>query len=75
MTIRVCRASTLSPGRTSTSATSLKLSHSPGIRSRLEQIGGHVDLHSHPGEGTRVELFVPIKGAEPARSADRQKSS
>jgi signal transduction histidine kinase/ligand-binding sensor domain-containing protein len=38
--------------------------HAPGnglrnIRSRLAQIGGHSDIQSAPGEGTRVEFFVP----------------
>lgn len=33
-----------------------------GIRSRLEQVGGHVQIHSTPGAGTRVELFVPWAG-------------
>jgi len=33
-----------------------------GIRSRLEQVGGNVQIHSTPGEGTRVELFVPLTG-------------
>jgi signal transduction histidine kinase/ligand-binding sensor domain-containing protein len=31
-----------------------------GMRSRLEQLGGHVEIHSTPGEGARVELFVPL---------------
>ena len=31
-----------------------------GIRTRLEQIGGRVTITSQPGEGTRVELFVPL---------------
>jgi signal transduction histidine kinase len=38
--------------------------HAPGnglrnIHSRLAQIGGHSSIHSAPGEGTRVEFFVP----------------
>jgi len=38
--------------------------HAPGnglrnIRSRLAQIGGQSDIQSAPGEGTRVEFFVP----------------
>jgi signal transduction histidine kinase len=31
-----------------------------GIRTRLEQVGGRVEIRSAPGEGTRVELFVPL---------------
>lgn len=31
-----------------------------GIRNRLEQVGGRVEIQSVPGEGTRVELFVPL---------------
>ena len=31
-----------------------------GIRTRLEQIGGRVNITSQPGEGARVELFVPL---------------
>lgn len=30
------------------------------IRYRLEQIGGTMQVHSQPGEGTRVELTVPL---------------
>jgi len=33
-----------------------------GIKARLEQIGGRMEIHSTPGEGSRVELFVPIPG-------------
>lgn len=33
-----------------------------GIRNRLEQIGGRVEIISTPGAGTRVELFVPLAG-------------
>ena len=31
-----------------------------GIRTRLEQVGGRVEIQSTPGTGTRVELFVPL---------------
>jgi len=31
-----------------------------GVRTRLEQIGGRMSIASQPGEGTRVELFVPL---------------
>ena len=29
------------------------------LRSRLAQVGGHSQIHSAPGEGTRIEFFVP----------------
>ena len=40
--------------------------HAPGnglrnIHSRLAQIGGQSDIQSAPGEGTRVEFFVPLQ--------------
>ncbi|MEK7782268.1 MAG: two-component regulator propeller domain-containing protein [Verrucomicrobiota bacterium] len=31
-----------------------------GIRTRLEQVGGRVEIHSTRGEGTQVGLFVPL---------------
>jgi signal transduction histidine kinase len=31
-----------------------------GIRTRLEQIGGRVTIQTAPGEGARVELYVPV---------------
>jgi len=31
-----------------------------GIQRRLEQVGGRVEIQSSTGEGTRVELFVPL---------------
>jgi len=34
-----------------------------GVRRRLEQIGGRVEIRTAPGEGTRVELFVPFPAA------------
>jgi signal transduction histidine kinase len=35
------------------------------LRSRLTQIGGHSEIHSAPGEGTRVEFFVPLSNPAP----------
>ena len=32
------------------------------LRSRLAQINGRSEIHSAPGEGTRVEFFVPLAG-------------
>ncbi len=33
------------------------------LRSRLAQINGRTEIHSAPGEGTRVEFFVPLAGS------------
>jgi ligand-binding sensor domain-containing protein/signal transduction histidine kinase len=35
------------------------------MRRRLEEIGGHCELHSAPGTGTRVAFIVPVKIAMP----------
>lgn len=45
----------------------------PGIRNRLEQIGGRVEILSTPGAGTKVELFVPVPGVFPVAGLDRSK--
>jgi two-component system, NarL family, sensor histidine kinase UhpB len=37
----------------------------PGMRERALLIGGHLDISSHPGQGTRVQLTI---GPEPAQS-------
>ena len=31
-----------------------------GMRERAERLGGELHLHSHPGEGTQVEVTVPL---------------
>lgn len=33
----------------------------PGMRRRAQQLGGQLDVHSVPGEGTRVTLQVPLE--------------
>ena len=42
-----------------------------GIRGRLEQVNGRVEIQSTPGAGTRVELHIPLpkiaKSKIPAR--------
>ena len=39
----------------------------------VRQSGGHVDLHSRPGEGTRVELLLPeLTAAPPAAAPPRR---
>lgn len=37
-----------------------------GIQRRLEQVGGRVKIQSTTGEGTQVELFVPLSEIAPA---------
>jgi signal transduction histidine kinase len=39
-----------------------------GMRTRLEQVQGRVEIRSSPGEGTRVELFVPLPTATEPRN-------
>jgi signal transduction histidine kinase len=34
----------------------------PGMRERAELVGGHLELHSAPGEGTTLRLSVPMAG-------------
>ena len=34
------------------------------IRGRLEQIGGHIEIESEPGHGTRVTVMAPLKHRE-----------
>ena len=51
------------PAKTATTSASNRLVSGygiSGIRRRLEQIGGRVEIQSTAGEGTRVELFVPL---------------
>ena len=31
-----------------------------GMRERAERLGGELSLHSRPGEGTEVEVTVPL---------------
>ena len=35
-----------------------------GLRERVEALGGHFDLHSAPGRGTRVRASIPVKGKQ-----------
>jgi signal transduction histidine kinase len=32
------------------------------IRVRLDPLGGHIEVESEPGHGTRVTLMAPLKG-------------
>lgn len=34
------------------------------IRERLEQLGGHVEIKSRPGEGSRIIMVAPLKSEE-----------
>jgi len=46
-----------------------------GIRARLEQVGGRMDLQSQPGAGTRVELFVPLPAIVPTDEGWHRKTN
>lgn len=35
-----------------------------GLRERVEALGGHFDLHSATGQGTRVRATIPVKGGQ-----------
>jgi signal transduction histidine kinase len=43
-----------------------------GIRRRLDQIGGRVDIRSEAGVGVQVELFVPQADFPQSMSASRE---
>jgi PAS domain S-box-containing protein len=36
-----------------------------GMQERVEGLGGNIELRSHPGEGTRVRVRVPVGGGTP----------
>lgn len=44
--------------------TGLGLSMVYGI---VQQMGGHIELHSAPGEGTRFEIYLPLTEGQPAK--------
>jgi two-component system, NarL family, sensor histidine kinase UhpB len=33
-----------------------------GMRERAEAIGGHLEVYSHSGQGTRIQIQVPLQG-------------
>jgi signal transduction histidine kinase len=35
-----------------------------GMRERVEMLGGSLEMKSDPGEGTRVEVRVPLEGLQ-----------
>jgi signal transduction histidine kinase len=39
-----------------------------GIRERVAQIGGTVDIRGEPGTGTRLSVWIPLDGGEEARA-------
>ncbi|NIS79005.1 MAG: HAMP domain-containing protein [Anaerolineales bacterium] len=41
-----------------------------GMRERVEQFGGEIEIHSQPGEGTRIRVYIPIE--ETADDGDDQ---
>jgi len=34
------------------------------MKERVEAVGGTLTIHSAPGEGTLIEVHVPLKGKE-----------
>ncbi|MFS8639851.1 MAG: sensor histidine kinase, partial [Symbiobacteriaceae bacterium] len=32
----------------------------PGMRERAALVGGRIDIHSRPGQGTRLRVWIPI---------------
>ena len=41
-----------------------------GMRYRVEAEGGRLQLHSAPGQGTRIEAALPLRAEAPAPQAD-----
>ena len=37
----------------------------PSVRSTVADLGGTLDIQSHPGEGTRFTLYLPLEDASP----------
>jgi len=33
----------------------------------IKKHGGHIDLHSNPGDGTRFRVWLPVRGPEEAK--------
>jgi signal transduction histidine kinase len=38
-----------------------------GVRERVDKLGGLLNIHSAPGEGTRLAVMVPVRVTVPAR--------
>jgi signal transduction histidine kinase len=38
-----------------------------GVRERVDKLGGLLNIHSTPGEGTRLAVMVPVRATVPAR--------
>lgn len=39
-----------------------------GMRERVEKLGGHLQIHSQPGKGTRIEVVAPLDAAAASTS-------
>ncbi len=48
------------PGRLEEAARQGRLGVQASVRGRLADVGGTVSVHSAPGQGTEVELVVPV---------------
>lgn len=46
-----------------------------GIRKRLDQIGGRLEMFSEPGKGVCVQLLVPLPGLKPAGHGPGEENS
>lgn len=42
-----------------------------GMRERAAALGGYCTIVSQPGEGTRIEVFIPLGGAQPEHKLDQ----
>ncbi len=42
------------------------------VRERLEYVGGHMEIESSPGKGTRITLTVPLDGKEQPEVCERR---
>ncbi len=52
------------PGRLKQAAAEGRLGMAASIRGRIAEVGGTVEIRSRPGEGTEVELLVPLQISE-----------
>jgi signal transduction histidine kinase len=52
------------PGRLEEAAAEGRLGMAESIRGRITELGGTVRIHSAPGEGTEVEIIVPVEPVE-----------
>jgi len=45
-----------------------------GVRERARLLGGHAHISSTPGEGTRLEVLIPVTSTSPAATGWQQES-